>query len=193
MGREGGRERPREGSWRLRGLPKVSATSPAPQRIKTSGKDGNLGHGSGLLERLSGRVWGNLGRMDIPSRVPPKDEVVGMKHGYAPSQDPIGKQNRVRVTGRPGQKGGTSVKAPKSRITASSSQGFAYQPGERQPPSSEQGHFKDKPKSSSFLAGTQGQGAPRRGPGTPCPRAAEPPAQPCTQRAAVLETQRAKP
>lgn len=59
---------------------------------------------------------------------------VGTKHGHAPSRDPIGKQNRVGVSQHPGRRGSTSVKAPKSRTTASSSQGFADQLGERQPP-----------------------------------------------------------
>lgn len=82
-------------------------------------------------------VWGNWGGLASPLRTHQRMKWlarVGTKHGHAPSRDPIGKQNRVGVSQHPGRRGGTSVKAPKSRITASSSQGFAHQLGERQPP-----------------------------------------------------------
>lgn len=140
MGREG--RAPGE-ELEAAGAPKSLRYRPR-SRAKTSGKDGNLRRGRELPAGPRGRVWGNFGWFGgIREGAHPLPGVhqrikwlarVGTKHGHAPSRDPVGKQNRVGVTQRPGRRGGTSVKAPKMRITASSSQGFAYQPGERQPP-----------------------------------------------------------
>lgn len=144
----------------------------------------------------SGAVWGNLGRMRIPSPDPPEDEVAGASGHKArprsipgspweaePSRGDPAPRPQGRHICRGSQVGDYSLQLP----------GICISAGRAAAPSGEQGHFKDKTKYSFSLAGARGQGAPRRSPGTPRPRAAEPPAQRCTQRAAVLETQRAKP
>lgn len=120
-----------------------------------------------------GAVWGDLGRMDIPSPAPPGDEGTSGHHARPRS---IPEQSRVS------QHPDTSAKAPKSQITASSSQGFAYQPGERQPPPTNKVISKIKQNIPSP--------SPARGAKEPN---GEVPAWCCTQQAGVLETQRGKP
>lgn len=128
-----------------------------------------------------GVVWGNWGGCTSLLRAHQKMKWLvraGTKHGHAPSWD----TGPVRVSQHPGQRGGTSIRVPKCRIAASSSRGFAYRPGEQQPPPAN--------KVTSKISQN-----------TPAPslarRSKEPhgtaPTRWCTQWAAVLETRRTKP
>ena len=125
--------------------------------------------------RATGKDLGELGEGISPLQTHQRIKRLARSVPMLHPGIPLG-SNRVGVPQHPIRRRSASIKAPKSRTAASSSQGFARRPGERQPPSSERGHLKDKTPHSP----RHGELPARCVPGT----AVHPP---------VLETQRAKP
>lgn len=128
-------------------------------------------------------MWGGLGelgRMGIPSPDPPEDEVVGTSGHEAQPRSIPGSHREAEQSWSvpaPWPKGQHICKGSQVKDYSLQLPGICTSAGRAAAPSSKQGHFKDKTKYSFSLAGTWGQGAPRRGPGMPRPHAAKPSAR----------------